>query len=177
MNRRTLLIALLVASAAALLLAIGAARLGAAHARLAAADARLAAVAQQTAELARLRDAQPLAAWGEPDYAELLALRDRAIDAAGVPLRSLRSSEFDRSGTTRSNRPGQDPLRTATATFRLESLSPPQIGRFLDELFATAQLWKPARLELSHTTEPDSAGLFDLTLVVTARYISQQADE
>lgn len=174
MTRTTIIRALIIFAAAALLAAVAGRRLAGAQNAIAAAEAQLLSALQQAAELSRLADSGTEQIGFDPSYSGLLRIRDQALQAAGVPLDTAAGSGIDEN--TRAPRQGvsnnNTAIATASATLRFGELTPPEIGAFLDAFAARAGQWRVTRIELRHAGNDDRPDLYRLTLSVESEYLA-----
>lgn len=164
--------------AVALLLALQLRGLAAAGARRAQAEALLAGTVSMVGERARLQAAREEVSAGRRPEQDVIARVNAALGRAGVDPGAFRGQQPEADARLPRPAAGDGPLlRRQSVRLSLASLTPSQLGRFLEAWRSDHPMWSPVRIDLvrrqgdGKSGEDDPPGRYDATVVVAAIYI------
>lgn len=155
-----------------LVIAIGLRHLSLARQRYEASIESLRQLQGDAAEVMRLRSQREVVAWRQRPTTDVLAQVNAALIEAGIPTARLQGIGEGVDTPLMTSGDSKASLHRQSLTITLESLSPAQIGTFLDRWLAIADQWTAGRLELTHRRDDKQSDLYDLRLYIGAVYIA-----
>ncbi len=122
-----------------------------------------------------LRARQQTVAEGEQPEQDVIARVEQALAEAGVPSSHFSGVRPDADAPVPASQGQRITLRRQSVRISLARLTVAELGEFLAAWTGAQKLWSPTRLELIHVQKEVNPPRYDITLLVTATYVSDQS--
>ncbi len=123
----------------------------------------------------RLRAQEQTIAEGEQPEQDIIARVEQALAEAGVPSSHFDGVSPDADAPVPGSQGQRITLRRQSVRISLARLTIAELGEFLAAWTGSQKLWSPTRLELIHVQKEVNPPRYDITLLVTATYVSDQS--
>ncbi len=172
MNLRPPILLAVLAVVLMLCLAASARRLTAAQADLEAGYASLQSVADEGRRVLELRARQQRVAERKRPEQDVIARVNAVLAEAGIPANRFAGLRPDSDAALPGAGEGGPQYRRQTVQVMLRQLTVPELGAFLGGWSVSQDLWTPARIELTHTRDRTNPRSYDVTMAISAIYVS-----
>ncbi|MCB9492560.1 MAG: hypothetical protein H6674_10895 [Dehalococcoidia bacterium] len=162
---RTTLLVAPAALVAALALSLQGQRLRAATHDSESARARIESLADDARAVLRLRDTAATASEDERPTADVIALVNRVLTAAGVPTSRFQGCSPEGDAAV----PGSSDLRRQSVRIALKDMAVADVGAFLAAWRDEGTVWTPTAVEINHAGDERSQA-YDAQVVLAAAY-------
>ena len=155
-----------------LCLAASGRRLTAAQAQLEGGFASLQTASDEGRRVLELRAKQQRVAERKRPEQDVIARVNAVLAEAGIPASRFAGLRPDSDAALPGAEVGGAEYRRQTVQIMLRQLTVPELGEFLRAWSVSQDLWTPARIELTHSRNRASPGSYDVTMAISAVYVS-----